>query len=458
MTPSPTFDELFNVMSAVSVGDLSARVSLPRKPSLENNMETKLAVALNLLLDDLAFRHESLGAKNKELEIANKALRESEERFNVVFRASPVGMALARLRDGRLLDFNFVFGQIFGLAGENALGKTSVELGITTKGARLNIVDEVRDKGSVSDVEVAFTDRNGEKRFLILSAESIIVNGDPCSLTAVTDITERKKVEQQLLRANQELTESNKELEQFAYVASHDLQEPLRMVSSYMQLLETRYKDKLDGDAQEFIGFAVDGAVRMQRLIQDLLAFSRVGTRGRAPQPVDSEAAVMDALQNLKIAIEGEKAVVIFDDLPVVMADKDQLTQVFQNLISNAIKFRGKKRPSISIDAQTSDGFAEFKVVDNGIGIDPKHAERIFVIFQRLHPRDKYEGTGIGLAICKKIVERHGGRIRVESEPGKGSSFFFTFPLAPEPWGAESKIHKSEGAAETIEDRASRLI
>jgi|SRR3990172_4031567 len=457
MKRSPTFDEIFEVMGAASVGDLFARVSLPRNPSPET-IETKLAIALNLLLDDLAFRNDGLAGKNKELEIANKTLRDSEERFNVVFRASPVGLALARLQDGRLLDFNPVFGQIFGLTRENAIGKTSVELGMMATGARSRIVDEVREKGSVSNVEVTHTDRNGEKRFLLFSAERILVNDDPCSLTAVIDITERKQVEQRLLKANQELAESNKELEQFAYVASHDLQEPLRMVSSYMQLLETRYKEKLDSDAQEFIGFAVDGAVRMQRLIHDLLAFSRVGTRGRSPQAVDSGAALTDALQNLKMTIEGEKAIVIFDDLPVVMADKDQLTQVFQNLISNAIKFKGKRRPSISINAQISSGFAEFKVVDNGIGIDPKHAERIFVIFQRLHPREKYEGTGIGLAICKKIVERHGGRIWVESELGKGSTFHFTFPTAPEPWSADAKIPKTEGAAETIEDRASRLI
>jgi chemotaxis family two-component system sensor kinase Cph1 len=236
-----------------------------------------------------------------------------------------------------------------------------------------------------------------------------------------------------LSHMNAELAESNKELEQFAYVASHDLQEPLRMVSSYMQLLQARYKDRLDADAQEFIGYAVDGAVRMQRLIQDLLAFSRVGTRGKQPEAVDSEAALLDAVQNLKMQIESEKAVIVFADLPVVMADRDQLTQVFQNLISNSIKFRGNKKPHIGIDAQVSNGFAEFKLVDNGIGIDPKYAERIFVIFQRLHSREEFEGTGIGLAICKKIIERHGGRIWVDSDLGNGSSFYFTLPIMSKP-------------------------
>ena len=228
------------------------------------------------------------------------------------------------------------------------------------------------------------------------------------------------------------------------------------MVSSYMQLLETRYAGKLDDDAREFIGYAVDGANRMQLLIQALLSYSRVGTRGKTAEPVDSTEAVKEALQNLKVTLEEQKPDVIFADLPTVMADDDQLVQVFQNLISNAIKFRGKKRPVIRIDAKPLNGFAEFAVSDNGIGFDPKHADRIFVIFQRLNPREQYAGTGIGLSICQKIVERHGGRIRAESEPGKGSTFYFTFPLPPDDSLDWSTISKR--AAETIEERAKRLI
>jgi len=225
-----------------------------------------------------------------------------------------------------------------------------------------------------------------------------------------------------------ELEHSNKELEQFAYVASHDLQEPLRMVSSYTELLERRYGDKLDDKAREFIGYAVDGAVRMQRLINDLLEFSRVSTRGKALQPVDVTRVLGTVRANLSVAIQDAGALVTNDDLPTVMADETQLVQLLQNLIGNAIKFRGRDRPHVHVGAQATATEWVFAVRDNGIGIAPEYFERIFVIFQRLHARDEYPGTGIGLAVCRRILDRHGGRIWVESEPGHGSTFYFALP------------------------------
>jgi light-regulated signal transduction histidine kinase (bacteriophytochrome) len=224
------------------------------------------------------------------------------------------------------------------------------------------------------------------------------------------------------------LARSNTELEQFAYVASHDLQEPLRMVTSYLQLLERRYKGKLDADADEFIAFAVDGATRMQALINSLLKYSRVSTRGKPFELVDCADVLDRVLFSLQMAIEENHAVVAHDDLPTVMADGTQLTQMFQNLISNAIKFHDDRPPKIHVGAEHSDGEWLFSVRDDGIGIDPQHFERIFRIFQRLHNRTEYPGAGIGLTICKKVVERHGGRIWVESELGKGSTFYFTIP------------------------------
>jgi len=222
-----------------------------------------------------------------------------------------------------------------------------------------------------------------------------------------------------------ELERSNKELEQFAYVASHDLQEPLRMVSSYTQLLERRYGDKLDDKGRTFIAYAVDGATRMQRLINDLLEFSRISTRGKPLQPVDVNRVLGAVRGNLSLAIQEVGALVTNDELPTVMADETQLVQLLQNLIGNAIKFHGGERPQVHVSAQAAATEWIFAVRDNGIGIAPEYFERIFVIFQRLHARGEYPGTGIGLAVCRRIVERHGGRIWVESTPGQGSTFFF---------------------------------
>jgi signal transduction histidine kinase len=225
-----------------------------------------------------------------------------------------------------------------------------------------------------------------------------------------------------------ELARSNTELEQFAYVASHDLQEPLRMVASYVQLLARRYKGKLDSEAEEFISFAVDGSKRMQDLIQALLAYSRIGTKGRQFAPTNCEVVLQNALKNLQIAIEDSQARITHDLLPTVMGDSIQLGQLFQNLIGNAIKFRGEKPPCVHVTAERQGSDWLFSFRDDGIGIDSQYAERIFVIFQRLHSKEDYPGTGIGLALCKKIVERHNGRIWVESEAHKGSTFRFTLP------------------------------
>ena len=223
-----------------------------------------------------------------------------------------------------------------------------------------------------------------------------------------------------------DLERSNKELEQFAFIASHDLQEPLRMVSSYTQLLAQRYEGQLDDKAQKYIRYAVDGATRMQALINDLLAYSRVGTRRLSPEPTDPQAALSVAVQNLTVMIEESRAVITNDNLPTVRADAVQLALVFQNLLANAIKFRGSDVPHIQVSAKDRGNEWVFSVKDNGIGIEPQHADRVFVIFQRLHTRNEYPGTGIGLAVCQRIVERHGGKIWFESTPGSGTTFFFT--------------------------------
>lgn len=240
------------------------------------------------------------------------------------------------------------------------------------------------------------------------------------------ELDERRKAEHLMAQYAGDLARSNAELEQFAYVASHDLQEPLRMVASFTQLLGKRYRGKLDADADEFIGFAVDGSTRMQRLLNDLLAYSRVGTRSKPFAAVECDSVLSDALANLKPAIEESGARVTHEPLPIVRGDEVQLIQLFQNLLGNAAKFRGHEPLQVHISAELQDGDWVFAVRDNGIGIAPEQQERIFLIFQRLHHRSEYPGTGIGLALCKRIVERHGGRIWVESEVGKGTTFYFT--------------------------------
>jgi signal transduction histidine kinase len=274
------------------------------------------------------------------------------------------------------------------------------------------------------------------KRYLSVQVRPITAQTDEerkkaasFAVAVVHDITEHKRSEEALAQQAQELARSNAELERFAYVASHDLQEPLRMVTSHLKLLEGDYKGRLDSTADEFIAHAVDGATRMQTMIKDLLAYSRVGMWGEDFEPTDCEVVFDQTLADMQVAIEESGAVVTHDPLPTVMADDLQLGQVFQNLIGNAIKFRGEEPPRVHVSAQQEGDEWVFSVRDNGIGIDPEYADCIFEIFQRLHTQEEYPGTGIGLAICKKIVERHGGRIWVESQPGKGSTFYFTIPI-----------------------------
>jgi signal transduction histidine kinase len=243
------------------------------------------------------------------------------------------------------------------------------------------------------------------------------------------DISDRKRAERELKRYADELERSNSELELFAYIASHDLQEPLRAIAGYTQLLQRRYQGQLDEDADDFINFAVDGARRMQQLIDDLLEYSRVGTRGKPFEEIHTGELLEQVLANLAVAIEESDAQISYEGMPILMADATQLGQLFQNLIGNAIKFRGVDPLGIEVTAEQMGDEWRFSVRDNGIGIEPQYQERIFQIFQRLHSREEYPGTGIGLAICKRIVERHGGRIWVESELGKGSAFCFTLPV-----------------------------
>ena len=288
-------------------------------------------------------------------------------------------------------------------------------VGGTVPGNWMEIIASVQQTGHAHEVEMTLNGRVFACNFMPIM-EAGYVN------VYCRDITERKHIEDELRR-------SNAELEQFAYIASHDLQEPLRAMAGMVQLLEQRYKGQLDERADEYILHAVDASNRMARLINDLLAYSRVDQRGKPLEPVNSAACVQAAILNLDTAIRESGAKVTCEDLPTVTANGFQLTQLFQNLIGNSLKFRGQREPRVEIRAMKLNDAWQFSVCDNGIGIEPQYFERIFLVFQRLHTRREYPGTGIGLALCKKIVERHGGRIWVESEPGQGSTFHFTIPF-----------------------------
>lgn len=301
-----------------------------------------------------------------------------------------------------------------------------------TQRAVLNILDDFNvEKQTLEEMQVAtfniLEDFDADRAQLQDTQKALLNILDDLNQSMEELQTSRDVLEIRVEERTAELARSNAELEQFAYIASHDLQEPLRMVSSYVQLLGRRYRGKLDKDADEFIAFASEGATRMQRLINDLLAYSRVGTRGKSFEEVNLNVVLAQALENLQIAIKEKNAVVTYDPLLVVYGDGGQLTQIFQNLIDNAIKF-SSNQPVVHVSDRLEGNKCVCSVKDNGIGIAPEYLNRLFMLFQRLHTRKEYPGTGLGLAICKRIIERHGGKIWVESEPGKGSTFYFSIP------------------------------
>jgi light-regulated signal transduction histidine kinase (bacteriophytochrome) len=302
-----------------------------------------------------------------------------------------------------------------------------------TQRAVLNILDDFNtEKNNLEKMQVAtfniLEDFNADRTQLQHTQKALMNILDDLNQSMEELQKSRDVLEIRVQERTAELARSNAELEQFAYIASHDLQEPLRMVSSYVQLLGRRYQGKLDKDADEFIAFASEGATRMQRLINDLLAYSRVGTRGKSFEEVNLDAALAQALENMQVAIKEKNAIITYDPLPKVYGDGSQFVQVFQNLIDNAIKFSGDNSPVVHISARLEGREYVCSVKDNGIGIAPEYLNKLFTLFQRLHTRKEYPGTGLGLAICKRIVERHGGKIWVDSKPGEGSTFYFIIP------------------------------
>jgi len=366
-----------------------------------------------------------------ERQISEEKLRESEERFRTVFEQGPLGMHIAGL-DYRFVALNDAFCQIVGYCEEELGNLTFADITYPDDLEPDMVQAQRLLTGEIQSykMEKRHIKKQGEIVWLDVTRSMIRgAGGNPLHfLTMVEDITERKHTEQLLRIRAEDLARSNEDLEQFAYVASHDLQEPLRNVANCMQILETRNKAKLDDDSTQLMYYAVESVKRMKALITDLLAYSRISTRGKPFQETNSQAIMKESLRNLEFAISQQGAQVTNDPLPLVHADPTQLLQVFQNLIANAVQFHRDEPPKIHVSAQKKGSEWIFSVNDNGIGIEARHLDRIFVIFQQLEKGRRFHGTGMGLAIVKKILERHRGRVWAESQVGVGSTFYFAIP------------------------------
>ncbi len=407
------------VSSILALGALALKPPSDLQFALFNRPVSLIAIwILTLLEDQYTTRRKGYDA----------ALKESEQRLRTLVENSP--MAVVEW-DSKFIVTRWAgeAEKIFGWTSSETVGRPIMGLNLIYPEDLPLVQKTMAQLTDGASIHVVSANRNITKDGRIIHCtwyNSVVMNelrGMTSVLSLVLDNTARVEAEDELRR-------SNNELQQFAYVASHDMQEPLRMVINYLSLLERRNKDKLDPKSKEYIDFAVEGGQRMRDLIDDLLEYSRVETQGRDFAPVSLENVVTKTLALLKVTIEENRAEIVVDPLPTVLADESQMEQVMQNLLGNAIKFHGPERPLIHISATQGQNQWTLKVKDNGIGLNMQYAERIFQMFQRLHSQAEYPGTGVGLAVTKKIVERHGGKIWVESEEGKGATFSFTIPIS----------------------------
>jgi len=363
---------------------------------------------------------------------AEDALRKSEEKYKFLFEESPIIHMILGM-DGKILNVNQPAIKKYGYSKDNLIGKNIMDL-ITHEhknkmAAHLKKDIKVKD---TPELDVDIIAKDGSIHTILFHSEKVFLyeKETPTGfLVNGVDITERKRAEQKIMWTTAELKKYVKELEQFTHISAHDLQEPLRMIASYVELLKKRYADKLDSEAIEFIDFAVDGANRMKRLLNDLLIYSRLNINGKPFVLTDCSKIIKEATNRLKPLIDHNNAIITYNELPEIQVDPVQFRELFKALIDNAIKFRNIETPRIQIKAKKNQQYWLFSIKDNGIGINPRYYDKIFMIFQKLHSHGEYAGTGIGLAICKKIIDRHNGQIWIESKPGKGSTFFFTVPI-----------------------------
>jgi len=402
-------------------------------------------------MDRVSVANQTLKQEIVERKHAEEALAESEKNLSDFFETATIGLHWVG-PDGIVLRVNKAELDLLGYTAGEYLGHHIAEFHVD-RAVIDDILDRLARDERLNEYPAKLRRKDGSIRHVLINSSVLWENGQFIHTRCITrDVTEQMRAEEQIRRLNleleqrvaertrelqdanhvlaqqrEDLTRTNAELERFAYVSSHDLREPLRMITSYLKLLVQRYGGRLDSDADAFIGYAVDGAQRMDELVRDLLELARLGSRSKIDK-TDCNMVLHRGLVALHGAMKESGAVVTYDPLPTVMADQSQMAQLFQNLIGNAIKFRGKESPRIHVSAGREGQDLIFAIRDNGIGIEAQYLERIFVVFQRLHRRDEYPGTGIGLSICKKVVEGHGGRIWVESDPGSGSTFYFTLP------------------------------
>ncbi|MDD3985289.1 MAG: ATP-binding protein [Methanobacterium sp.] len=410
------------------------------------------------MLDEACFNGVALILDITERKEMEKALKKSEEEYKHLVNYAPTAIYEIDFKGPNFKSVNQAFCKLLSYTKEELFKinpfdildneskqkfQERIEKGLTGEKIDENIEYKIIDKNSILDGALVIghdiTERiNGEhiKQQLLDKEQQLTEKLQASNEKLISTTKKLQQANNELVRAQNSLKDiinklmiSNRELEQFAYVASHDLQEPLRMVSSFTQLLQRRYKDQLDGNADDYINFIVDGAQRMKKLIDDLLAYSRLNTTDRVYELIEMDLLLEDVLINLKAAINDTNANIIHKNLPTIHGDPIQISQLLQNIIGNAIKFHGNKPPQIKISAKQLKEHWLFSVNDNGIGIEPKHQEQIFNIFKRLHTREEYDGTGIGLSICKRIIERHWGEIWLESEKGEGKTFYFTISL-----------------------------
>lgn len=416
---------IMNILMEYTVMDFSQKVELSER----GDEIDAISAGLNTLAEELEYALQEQRQYSKELELSNSLLNSNIEKLHTIFDTTPDAIIATNL-EHKVLEWNRAAEEIYGLSKEQVVGKILNEVIKSEYAPPLTyekVLEYVSEQGRWVG-ELHQSTEKKRKKMLVHSTISTLRDdtGRQIGFLKVNrDISDQRKMEEEVVHKTEELKRSNAELEQFAYVASHDLQEPLRMITSYVQLLEKRYKHKLEGDAIDFINYAVDGANRMQTLIRSLLEYSRVN-RAKPFEYVDLDETMEEVMRDLEVAIKESKAQIEYGKMPVVFGDAVLLGQLFFNLIANAIKFRTDKPVTVKIDYKEQDDEFLFSIKDNGIGIPMEYKEKIFVIFQRLHTKDKYPGTGIGLAICKKIVEKHKGKIWVESEPDNGATFYFT--------------------------------